>query len=363
VANLTRRRQFYTAIATTCVAIIAFTVGISSHGLAFITSDFVSAPGQFAANHGASIVELIEGNLFVCWYAGSEEKAADVQIYCSRRYGPTNAWTAPQAVVKSGETASNGWLANKTLGNAALYRGNGSSLWLFYTATTLVSGWSGSHVAYKISMDSGTTWSTQGNRITNFWGNLIRNKPIAWGDSQILLPLYHELLGQYGFICAATIQNKSIAPEQCERIPGRGHLQPALVRLPDGSLAAYLRNAKSGQLLVSIAPLGSLVWSSPTPTNLANPNSAVDVIGISEGRILIIYNSSRSGRNVLSVAISQDGYHFSWIRDLENAPGAGGFSYPSILQDRQGLWHVVYTYQRRAAIKHVAFDKAWLGIR
>lgn len=166
MANLTRKRKLYVGIVATWVVIIAFTESISAHGFAFITSDFVSVPGQFAVNHGASIVELTEGHLIVCWYAGSEEKAADGQIYCSRRYGPTNAWTAPQAVVRSGKTASNGWLSNGALGNTALHLTEEGRLWLFYTATTVFRGWSATHVAYKASTDQGKSWSKQGTKIT-----------------------------------------------------------------------------------------------------------------------------------------------------------------------------------------------------
>jgi hypothetical protein len=35
------------------------------------------------------------------------------------------------------------------------------------------------------------------------------------------------------------------------------------------------------------------------------------------------------------------------------------YSYPALLQDRAGLIHLLYTYQRRA-IKHAAFNEAWL---
>jgi len=35
------------------------------------------------------------------------------------------------------------------------------------------------------------------------------------------------------------------------------------------------------------------------------------------------------------------------------------FSYPSLLQDEQGNYHLVYTWLRKR-IKHVQFNEAWL---
>ena len=47
-------------------------------------------------NHSSSIVELANGDLFVCWYRGSGERTADdVQIMGARKKKGAKSWSAP----------------------------------------------------------------------------------------------------------------------------------------------------------------------------------------------------------------------------------------------------------------------------
>ena len=334
----------------------------ASSGAAYRTA-FVAPPGKFPANHGASIVELSNGSFLACWYAGTRETAADVQIYCSRSERRGQNWSEPTIAVRAGETSQNSWLSNRTLGNTALHRGADGGVWLFYNAPRLFRGWSATHVAYKHSKDHGKTWSDRGIRLTSYWGNSVRNKPFPLGDGRLLLPMYHEFLGIYGYSCVLTRNSESWGDSQCLHIPGGKHLQPALVRLPDGRIGAYLRNRRKQNILLSVLKPALDGWSAPVPVNLPNPNAAVDIVATASRRLLMIYNNSRVSRSVLSAAVSQDGFVFRWRRDLENDPTSGGFSYPAVIRDGRGDFHVVYTYRRRSAIKYATFDEAWLAGR
>jgi predicted neuraminidase len=286
--------------------------------------------------------------------------AADARILCSRLSQPQGRWTAPRGVVAAGERAANGWLSNGTLGNTALHLSDDGRLWLFYNATTLARGWSATHVAYKTSVDQGKTWSPQGTKVTAFWGNSIKSKPLALGQNRMLLPLYHEFFSTYGYTCTVTAQQETIVNKQCSVIPGNNHLQPALVKLPGGRIAAYLRNAKRQHVLLSTLSADLEHWSEPVPVNLPNPNAPVDIVEMTNGRLLMVYNRGSVDRGVLSLAITNDGAKFKWVKDLENDPTSKGFSYPSIVRDRRGFFHVVYTFGGRSAIKHVVFDDEWL---
>ena len=80
---------------------------------------------------------------------------------------------------------------------------------------------------------------------------------------------------------------------------------------------------------------------------------------ISNGRQLLIYNHTirksefPRSRNMLNLAISEDGKNWNPVLTLERQEGE--FSYPAIIQDRDGLVHITYTYQRKS-IKYVVVD-------
>jgi len=66
--------------------------------------------------------------------------------------------------------------------------------------------------------------------------------------------------------------------------------------------------------------------------------------------------SRNKGRSPLNVAVSADGKHWSAALVLEDAPDApNGFAYPAVIQTRDGLVHITYTWERKR-IKHVVLD-------
>ena len=93
--------------------------------------------------------------------------------------------------------------------------------------------------------------------------------------------------------------------------------------------------------------------------DLPNPDSAVDALPLSKGRILLAFNDSRNNRETLKLAVSDD-RGLNWIRiyTLENLPGQE-FSYPYMIRGKNGIIHLVYTWKRKR-IKHVVFNEAWV---
>ena len=78
------------------------------------------------------------------------------------------------------------------------------------------------------------------------------------------------------------------------------------------------------------------------------------------GRLLLAYNPQTANRNKLALALSRDaGASWSAPRLVEDATGGEEFSYPALLQGRDGTIHLAYTWQRKA-IKHVSFAPSWL---
>jgi predicted neuraminidase len=98
-------------------------------------------------------------------------------------------------------------------------------------------------------------------------------------------------------------------------------------------------------------------WSGLKPTSLPNPNSAIDAVRLKDGRFLLVYNHSATERNVLNVALSNDGKHWQGTLVLENEPGE--FSYPAVIQAQNGLVHIAYSWNRQR-IRHAVLDPAKL---
>ena len=85
-----------------------------------------------------------------------------------------------------------------------------------------------------------------------------------------------------------------------------------------------------------------------------------------DGRQLLVYNhvkpeelsnEGRGPRTPLNVAISTDGKNWKAALVLEDA--AGEYSYPSVIQSKDSLVHIVYTWKRQK-IKHVVIDPSKL---
>jgi alpha-L-rhamnosidase len=67
-------------------------------------------------------------------------------------------------------------------------------------------------------------------------------------------------------------------------------------------------------------------------------------------------------RDNLRLAVSDlKGKNWTRIAGLEDA-AYQSFAYPFIIRDRDGIYHVVYTYNRNR-IKHLTFNGAWMEDR
>jgi predicted neuraminidase len=69
-----------------------------------------------------------------------------------------------------------------------------------------------------------------------------------------------------------------------------------------------------------------------------------------------VYNDTVKGRSSLAVSISDDeGKSWKWTRHLEKQ-NEGAFHYPAVIQGRDGMLHVVYSYFVSAGKEHDARD-------
>ena len=136
-------------------------------------------------------------------------------------------------------------------------------------------------------------------------------------------------------------------------------IQPALLVHPDGAVQALCRSQK-GKIATTWSRDAGRTWSPLEPTTLPNPNSGLDAVSLRDGRHLVIYNHTSSGRSPLNVSASQDGK--TWQAALEIETERGEFSYPAIIQTSDGLVHATYTWKRQR-VKHVVIDPTKLQLR
>ena len=134
-------------------------------------------------------------------------------------------------------------------------------------------------------------------------------------------------------------------------------IQPAILRYPSGRIQILCRT-RQHRLFDGWSDDGGETWTNLTPTSLPNPNSGIDGLILKDGRALLVYNDSESSRSPLNIALSSDGRAWKETLTLEDTPGE--YSYPAVIQTRDGLVHITYTWQRKR-IKHVVVDPQRLG--
>ena len=113
----------------------------------FMTSELIF-PLEHWHNHSSMIVELPNGDLFVCWFHGSGERTADdVVVRGARLRKGSKAWTAP-------------FLLADTPGypdtNATLFLDPKKRLWLMWP-TILANEWHTALMKYKIARTTPVT--------------------------------------------------------------------------------------------------------------------------------------------------------------------------------------------------------------
>jgi predicted neuraminidase len=240
-------------------------------------------------------------------------------------------------------------------GNPILFLDGSQRLWLFYV-TMLGERWDTCQVKYMHSLDGGQTW---GHPIIlqAEWGWMTGCKPLLLGRQAILLPLYHE--DGCSFTLFSEDGGRQWIPSNSVRT-AKGLIQPSVVPLADGRLRMYLRTYEfpDGTLWQAHSENGGRTWGAPERAPLPNPSARVDALRLASGRLAIAFNDSGFARTPLTLALSEDeGATWAYRLDIEDE--VGEYSYPALIQSRDGLLHTAYTYER-THIAHVVCDEEYL---
>jgi predicted neuraminidase len=331
--------------------------------LPFYRAELIEPDSRMPMSHVASICELVDGGLAAVWYAGTREGARDVAIYFATQRPGSPTWSRPQAILTPAIAARDLGRNVKKVGNPVIFSDGTDKLWLLYVTIDL-GGWSGSSLNLTTSTNGGYSWSPSRRLTLSPFFNiseLARNRPLHLSDASWLAPIYHEMAGKFPEVLRLRETPTGFAVTKTRICGGRSTLQPSLTPLTTNSAFAFLRDA-GPQRKLSIARTDDAgqTWSSPAALDLPNPDAGLSTLPLPGGRILLAFNDSPTGRGNLRLAISDDlGRTWKRLAWLENEPGAE-FSYPYLLQTRDGKIHLVYTWKRKG-IKHVVFNEAWLN--
>ncbi len=335
-----------------------------------MSQEFISPGSPSGVVHVGSICEMPDGGLAATWYGGTREGAKDVAIFFTEKpQGFDAPWSSPRVLVNrmSAGRELNRYI--RKVGNPVLFKGPGDELYLIYVTITM-GGWSGSSLNVKISRDAGHTWSdSQRLTLSPFFNisELVKGRPLPvnmadGGRNGFAVPIYHECLGDFPEILWMSFspENYDINYWKSRMAGGASFIQPSIaLGGAQQALAFYRCLSRDRQIAMARTQNGGRTWSSPRLLDLPNPDSAVDALPLSGGRILLAFNDSRQTRETLRLAVSSDrGLNWIRIHPLENSPDQE-FSYPYMIRGQNGLIHLVYTWKRKR-IKHVSFNEAWV---
>lgn len=384
-----------------------FSVDIPTRNVAILSDEFLYEKASFPECHGATIVELKNGDLVASFFGGTKERNPDCCIWVCRKPKGTKEWTSPQLAadgvfsIKDAQatlagidstctpvTNARGKLIarRKACWNPVLFQIPGGDLILFYKIGLSVSDWTGWLVR---SRDGGKTWSKREPLPEGFLGP-IKNKP-EYINGRIICPssreggkgwrIHFEISDDNGKTWKTT---ESLAAELSvltqhrkkgsvnvddqeggEAVKGEGAkpiyaIQPSILIHKDGRLQVLCRT-RNARIATAWSNDNGDTWSKVTLLDVPNNNSGTDAVTLQDGRHVLIYNNfstlpgtPKGPRTPLCVAISEDGINWQPVLTLEDSP-ISQYSYPSIIQGKDGRLHAVYTW-RRQRVKYAEID-------
>ncbi|MBT2591240.1 exo-alpha-sialidase [Pedobacter sp. ISL-68] len=327
---------------------IAFTLfflslNIYAQKVEIIQSTTIFEKAPFESCHASTLVDLGKGKIMAAWFGGKHEGSKDVVIWSSIKTG--KQWSLPIEI-------ANGRINDTSrfaCWNPVLFKTKNGILFLHYKVGPNPRTW---WAEYKTSVNNGKTWSKAQKLPKDFLGP-IKNKPIQLPNGTILYPSSTESLDEKTW--AIHIEKSDAECKNWKKININcdtfGVIQPSILTYPNGRLQLLCRS-RQNVIVESWSENNGETWSKLKATQLPNPNSGSDAVTLKDSRQLLVYNPLTAGKNwwegrsVLKLAISTDGENWQDIYTLESH-NKGEYSYPAIIQDRNGNIHLSYTAERK----------------
>ena len=359
-------------------------------------------PFQELHVHSSSIVEFPNGDLMSCWFEGSGERTAnDVAVKGARLKKGASQWSEtfiladtpghpdcnPVLFIDKENrlhlfwvvVQANRWETSILKSRVSTnYQKPGAPEWDWQDVILLKPGEEFVETienGFRESDTPGLAWAEYAPQYEKMiveaardpkkreTGWMTRTHPLQLQDGKILLPLYSD---GYNLSLIALSDDNGKSWQPSLPIVGRGNVQPSLVQKTNGSLVAFMRDNgdEPGRVMKSVSKDNGLDWSIAEKSSIINPGTSVEAISLDNGDWILVYNDIENGRHSLAVSLSEDeGETWLWTRHLEKLePGEGSFSYPSVIQTKDGFIHVTYSFHlnENKTIKHVSFLADWI---
>jgi predicted neuraminidase len=313
-----------------------------------VSSGFVFERAPFRSAHASTVVETAEG-LVAAWFGGTDEGRPDVGIWVSRR--GADGWSEPVEVANGAQKDG----TRLPCWNPVLFQPARGPLVLFYKVGPSPRAWWG---LARTSADGGRTWSDAVRLPDGILGP-IRAKPVALPDGTLLAGSSTEHDGWVVHmerwtppdLASAAAWTRSEGLNDPARLEA---IQPTILAHSPSRLQALCRS-RQGVVTELWSEDAGATWGPMTATGLPNPSAGIDAVRLADGRFLLVHNPDAKGRGRLHLSVSTDGR--AWRRAAVLEDGEGEYSYPAVIQARDGRVHATYTW-RRERIRHAVVDPA-----
>jgi hypothetical protein len=198
-----------------------------------------------------------------------------------------------------------------------------------------------------------------------------KNKPLQI-ENRIIIPFYSDGLD---FSIMAITEDYGKNWGFSTPLVGIANIQPTLALKRDGTIVTYMRDngPPPKRHAMSESKDKGMTWSPVVDSEIVNEGSGSDIVTLNNGNWVLTYNDTEEGRYTLVVALSEDeGKTWKYKRHIEldlnkDVEKRNKYSYPSIIQGKNGWIHVIYTYQKYNTfpydddtIKYVRISEDWI---
>lgn len=315
-----------------------------------VVKEFIYDKAPFPSCHASTIEQTRDGALVIAFFGGSDEGENDVGIWFSRNGNKGESkWSAPVEVATGVTPEQNN--RRYPCWNPVLFQPPGDApLMLFYKVGPSPERWWGMLIT---SADGGKTWS-QPRRLPEGILGPVKNKPVLLKDGTLLCGSSTEHAGWTVHMeMTPDLGRTWTKTEPLNDGKTIGAIQPGILVSTDAAEPhRILCRTRQGKIAESTSADGK-TWEPLKLIDLPNPNSGLDAVTLKDGRGLLVYNHTRLGRSPLNVAVSEDGKTWKAGPALETE--LGEYSYPAVIQTKDGKVHVTYTWKRQR-IRHAVLE-------